>query len=182
MIRQPYTGAFVLCAFFVIVLLVAFLKSAPYLSNAIAGESSVGTWLSGVLLVTGAVTSLIVGSRHQLWKWYIISVFFLMLAADEHFMFHEKIKEQLIFSDHTKPFWFYEVPVLLGAILGFVVAMVLVRILSGWSRKLLMIGVAFGLASVTMDVLAAGVLIEDMFKLLAELAVACALLIETSRK
>ena len=176
MIPKHLIGILILSVFFITVIATAVYRSMPYPLQAISGESSAGTWLSGVLLVVCATCSLFAGMQSYNWKWYAITSFFLLLAADERFMFHERLKEWLIFADHTRPFWFYEAPVLLGAVVGVVVALTLLRMLSGWRRALLIAGVFLGSVSVIMDVFAAGVLFEDVFKLLAELAVACALL------
>ncbi|MEJ1239726.1 hypothetical protein WBG78_16435 [Chryseolinea sp. T2] len=176
MIPKQLTGIFFLCVFFVTVIAAAVYRSMPYPLQATSGESSAGTWLSGVLLAVGATCSLINGMQSRNWKWYVIALFFLLLAADEHFMFHERLKEWLIFTDHSRPFWFYEAPVLIGAAAGVLVAYTLARMLQGSGRLLLFIGAVLGSISVIMDVLAAGVLFEDVFKLLAELTIACALL------
>jgi hypothetical protein len=172
-----YIGTVIVCAFFGIVLSVAWYKNYYFPVYAISGEASAGTWLSGVLLTMCAATSLSLGVSHAEWRWYMITVFFLILAADEHFMFHEQVKESIIFNDHTRSRWVYELPVLAGTVLGLLVSLMLWQMLRGSSRYLLLAAVVFGTLSAGMDILAAGVLWEDAFKLLGELAVTCALLI-----
>ena len=175
MIRHPYTGITFLCVFVGVVLITAFLANRHFPAYVIAGESSAGTWLSGVLLVFSGATSLILGARSNDWRWLLIAVFFLILAADERFMFHEQLKEHLIFEDHTRSRWIYELPVLAGAGGGLAVTFMLWKLVSGHSRYVLLAGAGFGLLSVGMDVLEAGVLLEDIWKLFGELSLACAL-------
>ena len=171
------TGIGVLCAFFILVVGIAWITHAQFPVYAIVGESSAGTWLSGMLLAFSAAASLILGMRQAEWQWYLITIFFLLLAADERFMFHEQLKEQLIFNDHTRTRWFYELPVLAGAVIGMFIALMLWRRFLRLSRIFLLAAVVFGILSVSMDVLAVGIFWEDAFKLLGELAVTCALLL-----
>jgi hypothetical protein len=167
-----------LCIFFVSVFTVAFIFNPHYPMFVIAGESSVGTWMSGVLLVISGTTVSIVGMRQGWFPWLPLSAFFMLLALDERFMFHERWKQRIIFSAHDKNVsrWVYELPVMAGACAGALVAFVLWRYLRGGSRVLLLCASVLGAASVAVDVLAAGVLWEECLKLLAELLMVCALL------
>ena len=105
---------------------------------------------------------------------------FLLLALDERFMFHEQLKEQIIFSSYADklPRWLYEIPVIAGACIGGFMALLLWRNLSLKSRVLLLFAVVMGTASVVIDVLAGGVFWEECLKLVAELLVVCALVMK----
>lgn len=170
-----------LCAFFVLVLFVALASNHYYPVLIIAGESSVGAWMSGVLLVVSATVALIIGVRRGGFPWFLISAFFFVLALDERFMFHERMKEYIIFHfthNFVRSRFINELPVITAAGVGAFVSFILWRHLHGKSRILLLCAAVLGIASVTFDVLAAGVLWEECFKLLAELSIACALLRE----
>jgi hypothetical protein len=65
--------------------------------------------------------------------------------------------------------------------MGTVIAFLLWHHLRGVSRKLLIGAVILGSASVAIDVLAAGVLWEECFKLVAELLIVCVLLREVDK-
>ena len=91
--RHRLTGIGVLCAFFILVVGIAWITHAQFPVYAIVGESSAGTWLSGMLLAFSAAASLILGMRQTEWQWYVITIFFLLLAADEHFMLIRKLNK-----------------------------------------------------------------------------------------
>lgn len=167
------------CGFFVAVFAVAFWWNASYPVLVLGGEDSVGTWMSGALLTFMASLCLFI-SMHQRWyPWLILAAFFLLLALDERFMFHERIKERIIFSFHTDSLsrWLYELPVIAGACAGVFAAIVLWQHLPVKTRMLLPVVVLLGTTSVIIDVLAAGVLWEECFKLLAELLMVTVLLL-----
>jgi hypothetical protein len=173
-----YKATAFLLAFFILVFAIAFTFNRHYPALVIAGESSVGTWMSGVLLIISATISLILGMRHGWRPWFVLAAFFFVLALDERFMFHERLKEWIIFSSHTNQTsrWVYELPAIAGALVGVYIAIVLWKYLEGVSRVLLIFAAILGTASVTIDVFAAGVLWEECFKLLGELSITCALL------
>lgn len=174
-----YKAAGALCIFFVLVFAVAFIANPYYPLQVLAGESSVGTWVSGVLLIVSATVSLTIGIRTGHRHWFLIAAFFSTLALDERFMFHERLKEKIIFSlDHSAKHarWLYELPAITGACIGAVIAYILWKKLQNTARRLLLAATILGTASVTIDVLAAGVVWEESCKLLAELIIACALL------
>jgi hypothetical protein len=178
--RRGWVAIIIICLLFGGVLIVAFLRNYYYPLLAISGEASAGTWLSGVLLIISATLSLVTGMDRQPWTWFSIAAFFLILALDERFMFHEQLKEQIIFRTYDKdlPQAWYELPVIAGACMGAGVAFLLWQQLSRDGRILLAGAATLGLASVTIDVLATGpILLEDGSKLLAELLVTCALVL-----
>jgi hypothetical protein len=176
----PRTAIVILCSFFVVVFSVA-LSLNPYFPVLVfAGEDSVGTWMSGAILIFIAALCLFISMTRHGYPWILLSLFFLLLALDERFMYHERIKEWIIFSSGTTSRWVYELPVILGAGIGIFAAFLLWQNVSGKSRGLLVAAVIFGLASVVIDVLAAGILWEECFKLFAELLLACALLIRVT--
>lgn len=171
------TAIILLCSFFIAVFAIA-LSLNPYFPMLVfAGEDSVGTWMSGAILVFIAALCLFISMTRHWYPWILLSIFFLVLALDERFMFHERIKEWIIFSSGTTSRWLYELPVILGAGIGMFAAFILWRHVPVKSRGLLVAAVVFGLASVVIDVLAAGILWEECFKLSAELLVACTLLV-----
>ncbi|SKC73642.1 hypothetical protein [Ohtaekwangia koreensis] len=173
-----YKATAFLLAFFVLVFAIAFSFNRYYPVLVIAGESSVGTWMSGVLLTISATISLILGMRHGWRPWFVFAAFFFVLALDERFMFHEHLKEWIIFSSHTNQTsrWVYELPAIAGGLVGAYIAIILWKNLEGVSRIFLLSATILGTASVTIDVFAAGVLWEECFKLLGELSITCALL------
>jgi hypothetical protein len=180
--RSPhYSAAGILCLFLAVVFTVAFVNNRYYPANVIAGESSVGTWASGVLLVISATISLIFGMRRGWFPWSVVAIFFLVLALDERFMLHEGAKHRILFHyglDPSRQHLVAELPVIAGALLGTLVAFILWRHIRRTARMLLVGAIVLGLASVTIDVFALGVLWEDSFKVFAELLVVCALLME----
>lgn len=177
---SAYKAIILLSVFFVMVLGVAYWYNPHFPVLVIGGEQSVGTWLSGALLVMMASLSLVISMRQRWYPWLLLAVFFLLLALDERFMFHEQLKEQIIFSSYADklPRWLYEIPVIAGAWVGGFMALVLWRNLSLKSRLLLLFAVVMGTASVIIDVLAGGVFWEECLKLVAELLVVCALVMK----
>ena len=167
----------VLLLFFTIVLTISFLLNPHFPQLVIVGESSVGTWISGALLIISGSFCLITGMREG-YIWFLITAFFFGLAMDERFMFHEQLKERLIFTFRLSRslFWIYELPVILAALGGGFVAYLLWTKLNGISRIFLLCAVIFGTSSVVFDVFALGVLWEECFKLLAEVLISGALL------
>ena len=177
--RTQDKAALLLCSFFIVVFVVAFAQNRHYPMLVIAGEDSVGTWMSGVLLIVCATTSISIGIRQSKAVWFLLALFFLILACDERFMFHEQLKEKIVFffgSTRGVSRWVAELPVLIGAVIGVFVSHFLWQLLTGKSRLLLVLAAVFGTASVIIDVLSSGVLFEECFKLAGELAIACGLL------
>jgi hypothetical protein len=174
-------AAGIVCSFLAIVFVSAFINNPHYPARVIAGESSVGTWASGMLLVMAATISLVFAMRRGWLPWSVITLFFLVLALDERFMFHENLKTDIIFYyglDPSRQSVVAELPVIAGALAGLLFAIVLWRQLNSRGRMLLVGAAVLGVASVAIDVFALGVLLEDSFKVFAELLVVCALLTE----
>lgn len=141
---------------------------------AISGEESPGTWMSGALLLISAGLSISLSFR-KAFPWIFIFLFFAMLAVDERFMLHEQLKEYIIFSLRTDSRFIYELPVIVGACVGFVAAFTLLKELD-FAGKMLLSGAALlGAISVMIDVFEMGVLLEDSAKLIAELLLVIAL-------
>ncbi len=176
-----YHAIALLIIFSALVLWFAYRANLFFPMRAIAGEQSAGTWLSGVLLIMMASLSLILSMRVGWYPWILLTLFFLLLAADEHFMYHEYIKERIIFSG-TRSKWLYELPAIFGACVGCAVSAVIWKSIHKNNRTLLIIAIAMGAGSVVIDVLAAGVLWEELLKLSAELIVVSMLLIEISQR
>lgn len=174
-----YHAIGLLILFSALVLGFAFRANLYFPVRAIAGEQSAGTWLSGTLLIIMASLSLVLSMNREWNPWIILTIFFLALAVDEHFMFHEYLKEKIIFSGTTSR-WLYEMPAIIGAIVGCVVSLIIWKAVHRKNRILLVIAVTLGTASVTIDVVAGGVLWEEILKLSAELFVVSLLLLEVS--
>lgn len=170
-------GVLILILFFILVFAGAFYCNPNFPQLIVVGENSVGTWMSGVLLIVCATVCLVLAMQRQGTYWFFIVLFFFILALDERFMFHEQLKEQLIFNFRGKSKLFYELPVIIGAMVGGYVVMVLWKRFNSSSRIFLMTALSLGTISVIMDIFSFGVLIEDSCKLVAELCVSCAFLI-----
>jgi hypothetical protein len=171
-----------LCTFTAVVYSIALYLNPHYPAMVLAGEASTSTWMSGILLGGCAIISMLIamqGSR----KWFYAAVFFALLTLDEHFMFHESIKERIVFDSRgSASRMIYESPVLLGAVAGLGVAVMLWRLVNRSSRWFLAAAIALGLISVILDVFALGVIPEDIFKVLAELMLTCGLLLTAVKK
>lgn len=169
-------------ALFIIFFAIAFTWQSYNPVLILAGESSPGTWMSGVLLIASATLALITGMHRGWYPWYIVAVFFYILAADERFMFHERMKEKIIFSVAAAETsrWLYELPVILGACAGIVLIALIWRHLQQTGRVLVVLAGITGSISVGFDILQAGVVWEEAFKLLGELLLVCALLKEVT--
>jgi hypothetical protein len=174
-----YHAIGLLIIFSAIVLGFAFRANQYFPLRAIAGEQSTGTWLSGTLLMIMASLSLVLSMHHRRYPWIILTVFFLILAADEHFMFHEHLKGMIMFSGATSR-WIYELPSIIGAVVGCFISVVVWKTILRTNRFLLLIAVAMGLVSVAIDVVAGSVLWEELLKLGAELILVSLLLLEVS--
>ncbi len=179
---EARSGVVVLSLFFLLVLGIAFIFRSDDPVGVVAGEDSVGTWMSGVLLTISATICGLLSMKRSWYPWMIFCVFFMLLAIDEDFMIHESMKRWIIFSGYNQPkdpeYWMGEIPVVLGAVLGAVIASILWKNLNGTIRWLVPLAVLLGIASVVIDVMAAGALWEDSFKLLAEWAITSALVAE----
>jgi hypothetical protein len=166
-----------LCFFFFLFFIIAFFLQRDFPIRVVAGEDSPGTWMSGALLVIAATTSLVISNREGWWPWSLFFVFFVVLALDERFMFHEQIKEYLIFSlGKSTPRLIYELPVMLGACVGVCIAFMLWHCVNKGSRVLLMCAALLGSLSVTLDVLNVATFFEETSKLAAELFICCAVM------
>lgn len=179
---RPHTsvGVYALCTFFIFGLGIAFFFNRNFPVLAVASESSVGTWISGVLLSCCASANLIISIHRGWYPWVLFTSFFFLLAADEHFMFHERLKDWIIFSNSKSIIIIGELPVMAGALIGGWVSWILWSRLGKFCRTLLLGAVFFGTASVILDVVGSAALWEECLKLMAELAIACALLVEGS--
>ena len=174
--RSSYNkAAALLCIFFILVFAISLAYNPHFPVLVISGEASVGTWMSGALLMMAATITLNIGMRQGWFPWFVAAVFFFLLALDERFMFHERMKQHIIFSGSTSR-WVYELPVMLGACLGALMTFLLWQQLRKSGRALLLCATALGTASVVIDILDTGALWEDCFKLIAELLIVLALL------
>lgn len=176
-----FTAITFLTLFFVLVIGISLLLNYHYPGIVFAGESSVGAWLSDTLLVIATTLSLVIVMQKGWFPWLLFTMFFCLLALDERFMFHEQIKERIIFSSYkviATNRWVYELPVILGSLLGLLIAILLWRNIKPKGKFLLFTAVFWGSISVIFDILTSGVIIEEIAKLLAELMVVFALIYE----
>jgi hypothetical protein len=182
-IRQEHYSVIGLWLFFILSFLIplVFFPNAP--QQIIAGEDSVGTWMSGVLLIISATVCSLIATNRKWCPWLLFTLFFIALAIDERFMLHEAIKRTLVFTsyDHSGKSnnIVGEIPVIAGACIGVIVAIMLWRSVHASVRWFIIAGAMLGTASVVIDVMAVGVLWEDSLKLLAELMVTSALMVST---
>lgn len=179
--RSHNRGSISICSFFFLVFGISlFAPVSPV--RIIAGENSVGSWMSGVLLVISSTACAIISMRRGWYPWTLLSTFFILLAIDENFLIHESLKRKIVFVTYEQTnqaiYWLGELPVIGMAVVGMIVAWILWKHLQLSIRWLIPLGAFFGICSVTIDVLGLGVLLEDSLKLFAELAVACALVTE----
>jgi hypothetical protein len=167
--------------FFITTIAIAFFHYRQFPALAVAVEESPATWLSGVLLSCGAGIALII-TTHRGWNpWAVVVVFLFVLAADEHFMLHERCKQWIVFNFNSQALLIREMPVFIGTAIGCCISWILLRSMTGSARWLLIAAIFFGIISVTLDVIYASALWEEMMKLIAELAIVCALLITAGK-
>jgi hypothetical protein len=120
------------------------------------------------MLIMAVTFSLVLAIQRGSLPWMPVSAFFLILALDERFMFHESLRERLLFA-YPGSAWLSHVPVIAAATAGIWVTMVLWRRFQPIHRTLLLGTLLLGSTSVIFDLLESGVLIEEILKLLAEL-------------
>jgi len=181
--RPDHLATKILCAFFILYFAIAFFFQQDFPVLVVAGEQSPGTWMSGALLVSGAVISLITGTRQGWWPWSLLFIFFMVLSLDERFMFHEQLKAHIIFFyGKSTSVFLYELPVIMGACLGACVTFIVWCYVDVLSRTLLILAAVLGVLSIILDILNVGIFFEECFKLLAELFVVCCLLRNVDRK
>jgi uncharacterized membrane protein len=111
-------------------------------------------------------------------------LFFLLLGLDERFMFHENLKQSILFASHPpRPATSLvgEIPVIAAGLLGTVVAALLWKNVQPRNRTFLAMAVFFGSVSVVLDVLHFQMVLEDLSKIIGELCIANCLLGEVHR-
>jgi hypothetical protein len=166
-----------------LILAAAFAVYRYYPVSVLSGENSVGTWVSGFLLAACAALCLAVAMRRGPLPWLLFMVFFTGLALDERFMFHEQLKEYILFSaappqPGVSTFRAYagELPVILAALLGAVVAFLIWRKAKPRNRAFLFLASVLGSLSVSLDVIRCQMVLEDLSKVLGELCITFCLL------
>jgi len=175
------------------VFIAVFLGSATYFywpwpERVFASDGSPQEWLSSSLLFAGSILALSIGYRRvALWLWGTLALGLLIMALDERFMGHERIKEYLLFrvfqGDLTKLKGWGDVPMLiypLGAVVGW--RWVRSEILNLSTRYAMLW--AFGLGAVRVGLLFAhdayAHFLEQGIEILAEAVFLYALLIESA--
>src|SRR6478609_6270234 len=119
---SPRIAILLLCSFFFVVLAFSFASNRHFPVKVVGGENSVGTWLSDVLLIFMAASCLFISMKRRWYPWLFFAAFFMLLALDERFMFHEQMKQRILLSFSTIRLsrWIYELPVIIGVVVGFV--------------------------------------------------------------
>jgi hypothetical protein len=173
----------VLAVLMALILAVAFGIYRYYPVSVLSGENSVGTWVSGYLLAACAILCLVIAMHRGPVPWLPFMVFFTGLALDERFMFHEQLKEYILFSSpgpkphpSSGPAYAGEIPVIIAAILGAGVAMFIWRSVRPRNRIFLILAAALGSLSVALDVVNVQLVLEDLSKVLGEFCITCCLL------
>jgi hypothetical protein len=167
--------------FFITTIAIAFYHHRQFPALAVAVEESPATWLSVVLLSCSAGVALVI-TMHRGWNpWSLVVMFLFLLAADEHFMVHERGKQWIAFNFHSQVLLIREMPVFIGTAIGCWISWTLWRSMTGSARWLLIAAIFFGIISVMLDVIYASALWEEMMKLIAELAIVCALMITAGK-
>jgi hypothetical protein len=169
-----------LVGFISVVFGIALLINPNYPRLVFAGESSVATWMSGVLLVICGSLSLVLAGKRGRLPWLAIATFFFVLAIDERFMIHEYVKQRLVFAYADSSWFVREAAVITGSLIGGIVAFILWRQLSPVGQSLLSGAVILGTVSVVIDIADAGVLWEEFAKVLAEVLITTTLLTKIS--
>src|SRR5688572_23299207 len=111
-------AVYLITAFFVSTIAIAFYYYRQFPALAVAGEASPGTWLSGVLLSCCAGVGLVLVILRGRNPWALVAIFFFLVAADEHFMLHERAKQWLTFNMDKPILFIREMPVFIGVIIG----------------------------------------------------------------
>jgi hypothetical protein len=154
-----------------LVVAVSFVFNRHYPESVLSGENSTGTWLSVFLLAGSCTATLIIGMQRTGFCWWVVSAFFFMLALDERFMFHERLKQYIVFSSAdpaSVPFYLAEAGVLGGIIIGASMACLMWKHTLSKGRLFLVLGVAFGSLSAILDIADHCLFLEDLCKLLGE--------------
>jgi hypothetical protein len=172
---------FIVIALSILTIVIAFYYYRQFPALAVVVEDSPGTWLSGVLLSCGAGVALVLSILRGWKPWSLTTVFLFLLAADEHFMLHERAKQWIAFNIDNQTLFIRELPVFIGAVAGGWIAWMLWRELIGFGKVLLLIAVFAGVISVTLDVIATDAMWEELMKLVAELGLVCALVVMVGR-
>lgn len=161
------------------ILVIALVEDRYYPVRVLSGEDSVGTWVSSLLLASCTTLSLVIAMKRGYLPWLPFMLFFLLLALDERFMFHENLKQSILFASHPpRPATSLqgELPVIAASFLGAVVAVLLWKNVQRRNRTFLVLATAFGSVSVLLDVLHYQMVMEDLSKVLGELCIANCLL------
>jgi hypothetical protein len=148
----------------------------PFIERAIALEDAPIAWLQSTLIVASAVTCLCRGIMSGRPAWNAIAAALLVLALDERFMGHERLKEwiwlEFFDADWSRAGRWPDVPMLFVAAVGAAVVTWITReIPAGYPAGLMWAALAAGAAALAMDVVWQTLemqLWEELLELLAE--------------
>lgn len=160
------------------VTLVIILAEWPWIERAIALEDAPIAWFQSTLIAASAVVSLCHATldRGRPRTWYVVAAALFMLAIDERFMGHERLKEwiwvQMFDGDVNRAGRWPDVPILFYAIGGAAtVAWIARAVRSRFAARLIWSAITVGTVALVMDVTSQSIALqiwEELLELLAE--------------
>lgn len=173
-VRSVYSAILYLVLFEISYIIVSLLLHFPWPERAFIGESSPITWLSSTLLVISATFAMVIHLYgKETYIWWIIATGNLVMAMDETFMWHERIKESILFNifdgDIDAMGFSGELVILLYGLSGVIVFYFLFRkVHIKFLRGILLGVVSSGLCAITLDVSGANPVMEECLEILTE--------------
>ncbi len=163
------------------VVITSFVVNRHYPLSVLSGEKSVGTWVSVFLLSASTAFAFVIMMKKGFFPWMPVILFLFTLAIDERFMFHESLKEMIIFSQrpHLSPHSLWgELPVILAGIVGGGIVLLIWKNIQRGNRLFILLAMCFGGLSVLLDVTNRLLIVEDLAKICGELFLAICFLRE----
>lgn len=161
----------------------------PALPRAIALEDSPVVWLQTSLLVTAVILSITLGHLQMKKRWFVIAVLVFLVALDERFMGHERIKwwllEAVYDGDAATMGWRGDALLLVYPAGGLIMLVAMWRALDAPARYFLAAAVSIGAIAVGLDVLDLLIswqIVEELLELTAETLFASGLLVQLTRE
>jgi len=157
----------------------------PYVEEAVAPERSPLTWLSSALIAAGAAVCLSLAMRSgRPWRFGAIAAGLAFMALDERFMFHERLKDLILWRAYDGDLGAMgvvgDLPMLAYAAGGAAVLVLLWRVVATrTARILLATAIGLGAVCVGLDLAFGGgwpQVIEELTEIVAEGVLLVALL------